>query len=339
MRLSLFFVLILAGCTTSESSGSTTTPPHDGAIGADGGDVTVLSDGRAHPHCLVLHGESLYWIEQDTAGTVMRMPKSGGAPTTITTGCGAFALAVDDTNVYCNGLDKSIRATTIASGATTTLTTSQPVSGLAVDAKNVYWTTYYGDRVDGENYTTSLLTIPIAGGAFSALATKQPLASSIAVDADAEYFLTLSQADPTRASTGTWLMKSTLGSTTPTPLAKDDATANDTPGANALVIDATTAYWTADSFVHAAPLAGGSVRTLATIPGGIGTAYAVAIDDGFAYFSWSNPSGPTGLSKVPKVGGDATTLVMGEIGSMIVVDDSFVYWVSEAAGRISKTPK
>jgi hypothetical protein len=266
------------------------------------------------------------------------MSNGGGAATTVTTGCAPFSLAVDDTSLYCNGLDYSVRATSLATGATTTLTTSQPMSGLAIDSKNVYWTTYYGVRVDGENYTTSVLSIPIAGGALAPIATKEPLASSIAVDASAVYFLTFAQTDPTRASSGTWLMKSTLGATTaPVPLAKDDATASYTAGAEALAIDATNAYWTADDSVRSAPLAGGTMQTLVKVEGG--SLYAIVVDDTFAYFGYFTLAGASGISRVQKSGGAAIPVTLGEMPTQLAVDASFVYWTSGSTGRISRAPK
>src|SRR5262249_43365405 len=156
----------------SASSSANTPPP-------DAGSFVVLVGGRSHPHALALHDKWLYWIEADAKGTVMRMPTTGGAPAQVTDGCAPYVIAVDDALVLSAGLDKSIRATSIANGATNTLTTDQPVSGLALDTKNAYWTTYYGLRADGANYTTSLLSVPVGGGALTALATKQPLASSV----------------------------------------------------------------------------------------------------------------------------------------------------------------
>jgi hypothetical protein len=332
-------LVAIAACSSSSgtSNGGTNPPPNDGAVTPDGGAVTVIAEGRSHPHALALRNATLYWIEQDAAGSLMKVSTDGGTPSAVTTGCAALALAVDDARAYCNGLDKSVRAIAIGSGSVETVATSQPVSAIAVDANNVYWTTYYGLRANGANYTTQVLSVPITGGAMTQHAIEQPLASSLAVDDAGVVFLTFSQADPTTASAGTWVMTAAFGITTPFALAKDDATAPYSQGSEALAMDATHVYWCADGFVRNAPRAGGAVQTIASLTDA--TVEAIAIDDASVYFTFFTNAGATGISKVSKSGGDATPVITGEIATQLAVDATSVYWTNESTGRISKAPK
>ena len=135
------------------------------------------------------------------AGSVMKMPISGGAPTVIASGRNMpRAIAVDDNNLYWvdQGLPTAFGSACAANGAIvqngavlqmskktgviTTLASGQngPMA-IAIDDKFVYWTNY-GKFVEVTNFALcesrtvcqgTVMKVPIGGGSVSTLTTLQ----------------------------------------------------------------------------------------------------------------------------------------------------------------------
>lgn len=102
------------------------------------------------PNYLAVDATNLYWtspsivggMAQDHQGTVLKMPKAGGAVTTLASGLGGpQRIVIDATTVYwTDDVDNTIMKVPIAGGASTILASGQMgVNGVAVDATSVYW--------------------------------------------------------------------------------------------------------------------------------------------------------------------------------------------------------
>lgn len=104
---------------------------------------------------LAVDDTDVYWTDP-FAGNVMKAPKGGGAPTTISTGQQqATFLALDATNVYWQtGAGAIVKMPKTGGGLTAIASGQTNVTGFAVDATNVYWVTS----------GASVMKVAIAGG-------------------------------------------------------------------------------------------------------------------------------------------------------------------------------
>lgn len=189
--------------------------------------------------------------------------------------------------------------------------------GLALDATHAYWTT---GRVvaDGVPSGGSLMRVALEGGAPEVLVSDLMLPGEIAVDAHNAYWI-----DDFEAR----LMSVPLAGGHPVRVAT-------TGQAQALAIDATSAYWlnfdatTLTSAVMKAPLGGGAGVELAVaqgIPPG-----SLAVDRTSVYWTeLDRPSHTAFLKKVSIDGGPVTTLLSStsflDSAGAIAVDPKSVY--------------
>jgi hypothetical protein len=296
--------------------------------------VTVLSSGEDNPGPVAVTGGYVYWVNGD--GSARRTPSGGGAHTTVSTGCGLVALAVDATRVYCGGTGQTILAAPITGGSTVTLATSQPAADLAVSGGHLYWTTYYGERIAGGNAIDAVGAIPTSGGAIAFLATKQLLPSSIAVDSANAYWLDSTVDDKgTVPAHGVTVMSVPLDGGTPRSIATSAAGSVDSGGGRNKTIALTTTrvYWSTNDGgeILSVPLAGGSVSTFAageTFPG------SLAADDAHVY--WATTSA---IRKAAVSGGPAVDLVTGQQAASIAIDATHVYWTDSAKGTVNRAAR
>lgn len=116
-----------------------------------GGDFMVFVGSQPGPNYITADATNLYWtnlslvggMPVDHQGTVVMMPKAGGAVTTLATGLGGpRRIVVDATNVYwTDDVDGTVMKAPIAGGTPTVLATGQTgANAIAVDATSVYWT-------------------------------------------------------------------------------------------------------------------------------------------------------------------------------------------------------
>jgi hypothetical protein len=192
-----------------------------------------------------------------------------------------------------------------------------PRGPLAVDDTNIYWTTQ-----EVVSATGSVLSIPKCGGTPTTLAAEQPGPGPVAVDATNVYWMNGDMKD------GGWssaIWKMPKGGGVATIVASNPVSAPGLPWV--MVIDSTSAYWTAlgvGSPVMKVSLAGGTPTTLAAIPGEQPSTF-LAVDATTVY--WTTGSL---VLRMPLSGGVPTTLVSGQGGGSIAVDGTSVYWVSNA---------
>lgn len=280
--------------------------------------ATVLASGE-WPTSLAVDGTSLYWVSPPD-GTVKKIPKGGGTPTTLANSQGAWDLAIDDSSVYWLGWSNdSVVKVPKGGGALTTLATgqSQP-TGIAIQSGAVYWTNTGGNQV---------LAMPVTGGTATVLATGSAGSfGSIVVDGSAAYWTD---------DVSNKVMMAPKGGGTTIQLASGGIPAG-------IAIDGNSLYWIDNS-------AAGSVMRL-SLSGGSPTTFAasqsyphrVALDATSVYWTLGNGS----VLKALKSGGAPSTLytgtntaVSGAPENSIVVDDRYVYWTNYTNGTVMRIAK
>lgn len=331
VRLLTLLLVIGAGC---ESGG--TGPPEvteggvtEGGVTEGGGqNIVILSEGLNLPGAIAVNSSRVYWIAGD--GTLMSVPKGGGARDSVGTGCKPGALAIDGSHAYCGGNDGTVIALPLGGGAPTILASAQPVSDITVDGSRVYFTTYYGLRPAGNNDISVVAAVGLGGGALDVLATRQRVPSSLVVDGSSVYWLTL--VDPATA-TGTTVMRVGLEGGTPVPLAMGSGRSPSIGASRnkTIAVDGTSVYWSeVEGTIRKAPLGGGAATVLAEaqdIPG------AIALDQNYVY--WANV---TAIVKAPLAGGTPTQLA-GEGAASIALDATHIYWTNSDKGTVATMPK
>jgi len=245
-----------AGDLANGSAGILSVPRCGGAVS------TVATAGGSTIGGLVIDSTSVYWTDPDV-GAVMSAPLAGGVATTLASGqVQPSGIAVDATSVYwtASGEQNSFQVfgnvmrVALAGGAPETLLTQEgnPVL-IAVDADNVYW---------GDQSTSSLVELPLAGGFPSTLVSLQE-----------GYFTHLTVANGSLYwSTNDTVASLLVAGGTPVTLAASAGAFFD-----GVAVSATNAYWTdgAAGTVSSEPLGGSVVATLATgqSPQGVAVSY------------------------------------------------------------------
>jgi sugar lactone lactonase YvrE len=298
--------------------------------------------------------------DDDAVGTVMKLPLSGGTPTTLASGqYWPDSVVVDRKNAYwtthwveppwgADGMmtDKaSVMRVALDGGKPIMLFSgTTPPGQIAVDATSVYWA-YPGDRgndfVDG-----AIVKLSVAGDDLTWITLPgQTRPWGVALDATNVYWTTLA------TSSGHYMngsvMKVPLGGGTITTLASDQAEPS------SVFVDSTTVYWTNSCNpspgwscgVMGAPLGGGSATTLASGQTG---PFAITADATSLYwvnYSDGSNNGGGAVMKMPLGGGTPTTLAKGLFRpNGMAVDATSVYWITESwtgsDGTVMKlTPK
>ncbi len=145
---------------------------------ADTSKQLVLSEQGQYPVGLALDTTDVY-VADMFAGTVARLPKTGGAPRVLVSGLDApSSVFVDAKNVYFTTAS-AVRRVPKGGGAITTIATRQDSPGdVVADGKYVFWSTY-----------TSVVRAPLAGGPSVVIARASGAVPGIAIDTSTVYFI------------------------------------------------------------------------------------------------------------------------------------------------------
>ncbi|HEX4340789.1 MAG TPA: hypothetical protein VH062_33000 [Polyangiaceae bacterium] len=303
----------------------------DGDCGSDGKCLEVtISDNVQNPVSVTVDPTYVHWTQTEntpnaTTGAIMRTLVKGGGMTTVASGQeNPWAIANDGAYVYwCNRSsgDPSIRRQLFGTSGNGTVIVSDPgvmmlPSPLAVDGTNVYWADYslrqvYKEAKDGSG--PSVVLTPAFNIAAFDLKVDGPN-----VYWDGPVFAPISGAAATVKPT-------------------------DVPSGHGsfFAIDATYIYYEAyiankDTYA----------RTLKTLTGPVqallpetSITRALAVDATYLYIA-----ADSGIIRLPKAGGTATTLVPspGVVTSMVVAGNA-IYWIDSGSfgamnGRVMKLP-
>jgi hypothetical protein len=238
---SVYWTIRVDLANPATSGGTVKSAPVSGAAS-----VTLASD-LGGPEGIAVDAANVYFTE-GPVGRLSKLPLAGGTPTVLASGLDfPSAVAVDADNIYWvesgtsskvppAGVAKLMKMP-LAGGAGTSLATfGSSASGvnLAVDAHNVYWTVSVYGIVNGSSVPLmgEVLSVPIAGGAPTTLASGQAGPRAIAVDATAIYWINEGSKDDGA------VMKLPLAGGKPVALATGRTQPTD------IAVDGTAVYWT-----------------------------------------------------------------------------------------------
>ena len=118
------------------------------SVPLDGGTVRTIASGLAQPQHVAVDDTAVYWVTYGNSASVQKTALGGGGPIVTLASALSYPgwLAVDDTNVYVT-TDLAIIRIPKNGGALTTLVSNESGFEIAVDATSVYWTDYNNQLV------------------------------------------------------------------------------------------------------------------------------------------------------------------------------------------------
>ena len=317
-------------------------------LAADGSTVSEVASGDA---CsggtadLVVDDTNIYWVNSTSSPSnyiISKVPRSGGPATTlVTTTKQIVGLTGDLNNIYWQeegmgpitlpkGLEGSAISTIAKGGGATQLLVNGALNGLITMPDGGYlpgsWFPRGGLAVlGGELFfsnTNLLFKVPVTGGVLVELATVTNADNS-------NYIRRLAAAD----GTVVWLDGTSVKSL-PTTGGAPQTLAATTMSPFDLLITGGKAFWSETSgtahgetgTLKAVPLSGGTIETV--VQGG-DAPRRLAVVGSQLYWSEGGPIGQiegfSRLARIPIVGGQQVTVLLGVGGGPIAVDDSNLY--------------
>lgn len=351
-----------AGCPLSPTCHAclATDPANCGACGnscgaggvcEEGACSRVLATGQGSApgavQDLIVDTGRVYWIPGAGAasgGTVLAVPKAGGAVATLATGISQpEGLAQDDANLYFVSHDVGVERVAKTGGSKALLLEDGTLDGgvfpefwLVVASPNLYYvggqgTGLYGLPLEGGGTPT-----PVAG-ASGLLGAPGTGYFAAAVDDTGIYYDTTSQIVTVDRATG--LQVATVPGSSPTAGFRFGPT---------LAVDATSLYFISNtpadggtaSSVMSAPKNGGAAKIIASGPVAFDDG-PVAVDGTSVY--WSHladaAAGVGAVVAAPLAGGSVVTVATGcTAHCAFAVDATSIYWAA-ADGTIRAAPR
>jgi hypothetical protein len=169
-------------------------PSRDGGqvmtVPLGGGTPAVLAGGQVGPFGITVDAANVYWVTL-IGGTVMKVGKQGGAPTTLVMGLTPnypTTIAVDATHVYwtnsANHPDGAIMRVPLAGGKADVLATGElQAIAITLTADTVYWTNF--------DNPSRLVSVGKDGTGLHELVRGLDFGSGIAIDGSTLYFTSL----------------------------------------------------------------------------------------------------------------------------------------------------
>jgi hypothetical protein len=257
--------------------------------------VVLFSENNGTPQGIAVDDTNVYWVE--TEGSVRMAPKAGGAATLLATEPrGPTALVLDSGVLYWVSQAATLRRLRLGDAAPTTLASLGGESfGVAVDATYVYWTAI-AQNPDGSPAGT-VGAMAKVGGATLPIASSQNAPGGVVLGGGGVYWVDLDSQLPQGTSS---LLRGSLDGGAPTTIFPPSAQSS--PVADAIAVDATYVYFTSGGNLYKAPLAAGPATILAS---GL-DATALAVDDSGVYAVVRSA-----VLKAPLAGGVALTMTQG----------------------------
>lgn len=304
--------------TCGHACGGTTAACLNGTCGPASSHVGSATNAAA----LAVDTSAVYWTSDAyPGGSLMKLPKSGGAAVALaTTSRSPFGLALDSSNVYWGEVANSPDAGAILSlplgvdGGAPSFLAPEGATALVVTGSTLCFAT--SDVVG---------CMPVTGGTPTILNTVQSgWVYAMAADATNVY----------------WTLNATNGAVFSAPIAGGPVTllVAHTDRPLGIAVDANNVYWAGNGTdtLNAMPIGGGPVTTIATGPG---YPSYVTIDSGYLFWSAGLDSNDAAILKMPVTGGTPTVLAWKVYGAgPIAVDAQYVYWIEEN-GSIAKAPR
>jgi hypothetical protein len=276
-------------------------------------------------------GANVYFT--DRTGSVLEVPKGGGAVTTLATGQNVpWGIAVDSASVYWTDNGSSITngavvKAAIGGGSLVTLSSTESYpEGIATDGTNVYVADFAYCRYGSPTWLCygTINSIPVGGGAEYALATSLSGPENLALGPSTVYFIE-------NGSNGDGLFSVSKSGTGLTNLGP--APQNPTAG---IAVDASgsSVYWSNGvgccgvlGYVGKVPATGGTTSTVAS---GQNQPIGIALDATAAYFADNYANS---IVQAPLSGGTPVTLTSSQSSpEYVALDASCVYWTNSAGG-------
>ncbi len=284
----------------------------------------TLASGLQFLLWIALDPESVYIVqnahEAAGQGTIVKIPKAGGALVTIVSGLDNPSYPVIDGSwiYWVDEDDGTIMKASTSGGKPVQLLwlTKQPVGNLTAWAGSLYWA-FNGTAVkswqDG-----SIMTMSETGGAVTTLVAGENAPGWIAVDASGIYW---TAADSVR--------KSLLDGSAVTTLASGISSAG------AIALTTVSVDWDTSDGIFQIPKGGGATNGIVSwnvTTGGL----TLVGDSGDIFWSWTgDPAAQFSngfLGAIPSSGGAARYYANPATDPFgLAVDDTFIYWL-EAAG-------
>lgn len=293
---------------------------------------TLLATGQAHPFAIVVDDGFVYWTNvgfRVSDGSVMKVPKTGGAAVALATAQGApFDLALFEGALYWNNAARAapdangnvpgagILKIPVTGGPPAVLVQGRSPLRLAVTSDGIFWTNQDGTvmraGLDGSNPRV------LASG-------QRPL--DLAVDSASVYWTNGYQAhDPAEPRA---IQKVPIAGGPITTIAARESQPT------AIAVDSAFVYWsTQGGSIRKAPLNGGPAVTLAT---GQDQPSDLLVDAGSVY--WVNSLGgevmvlPRGASAAVELTSGAQDLVG------LALDADSLYWTDVQDSSIGTSPR
>jgi hypothetical protein len=295
----------------------------------------ILAAGQSMPYAIAIDETHVYWTNYgdsvDVEGSIARVPKVGGEPTTLVSGPLAQpnSIVVDGSDVYWSNYGSgTIARVSKVGGSPIILAVGQSfASNVRVLGDDIFWLKYVGSHLimrasawDGGNVAT-------------VVSANEPI-TGFAIDNSSVIWLNWNQQE---------VLKSPLAGGTPVVIASNQGSPR------TVVVDANNAYWITEGpyytgAIMQGPLNGAypPITLVPQLPESDQPRRSIALDDNFAYWTdrGKHLQSNGRVARVPIGGGDVEVLASTQASPVgIAVDDSAVYWTNVDDGTVRKLMK